>query len=642
MTSHKIGVNLRVSGNCNQGGRKYMEDTHSFRFYKTDGKDYDFAYFGIFDGHGGSEASRFARDNLLDEIIKYDCFWNDNDEDVQWAIKSGFLDTHNAMWKQLDKWPRRMSGYPSTAGTTCSVAFVRNSKIYIGHVGDSAIVLGSDIGKKNAIIMKADCLTKDHKPECPIEKKRIENSGGEVVAKSGVQRVVWNRPKWNHKGPIRRSTPIDKIPFLAVARSLGDLWSYDYSTEEFVVSPEPDVSVHPIDPSTNKCIILGSDGLWNMLSPEEAVSVVTDLEYHFEDRVVYDPTATVSYWINPAERLVSLALKKWKARNLRADNTSSIVVFIDPLGPSRLTILRKKREEHFSKIQGYKSADKEKFSTSVNDDSFNSKESPATPNCEPRPVILPNSAPPKLVPHKGDNCILSKSSNESHSNLDAAEKGNIKRARKLSLFPQIINSEMNDSIQAGSAATFAALSNPITPVKHGESKESSSENSEFSRFGALNIGMHSMRLRKSDSISSIKDSKTNKLSNQVNPGVLRSSSQNSVHVKGDRSPKSCPVLKKSGYENGHNIRLVTRLRVRDQNNSHSILLSAKNLPSKKLGNGTPSSSRKTLLKAKLVSRKAIIQNSAIQRTNKSFGGIKRKIEDSEDCPVSKRLRGSHP
>ena len=42
-----------------------------------------------------------------------------------------------------------------------------------------------------------------------------------MVAKSGVQRVVWNRPKVTHKGPIRRSTPIDKIPFLAVARSLG-------------------------------------------------------------------------------------------------------------------------------------------------------------------------------------------------------------------------------------------------------------------------------------------------------------------------------------------------------------------------------------------------------------------------------------
>lgn len=62
-----------------------------------------------------------------------------------------------------------------------------------------------------------------------------------MVSKSGVPRVVWNRPKLGHTGPVgdgflglpdllsqvRRSTPVDEIPFLAVARALGDLWSYN-------------------------------------------------------------------------------------------------------------------------------------------------------------------------------------------------------------------------------------------------------------------------------------------------------------------------------------------------------------------------------------------------------------------------------
>ncbi len=42
----------------------------------------------------------------------------------------------------LDKWPKTASGYTSTAGTTASVAFIKNGKLYTGHVGDSAIVLG--------------------------------------------------------------------------------------------------------------------------------------------------------------------------------------------------------------------------------------------------------------------------------------------------------------------------------------------------------------------------------------------------------------------------------------------------------------------------------------------------------------------
>lgn len=68
---------------------------------------------------------------------------------------------------------------------------------------------------------KARALTTDHKPETPFEISRIMECGGKVVTKSGVPRVVWNRPRLGHKGPVRRSTPIDEIPFLAVARALG-------------------------------------------------------------------------------------------------------------------------------------------------------------------------------------------------------------------------------------------------------------------------------------------------------------------------------------------------------------------------------------------------------------------------------------
>lgn len=48
-----IGLNLRVTGYCNQGGRKYMEDVFSVAYQQTeDEKDLEYAYFGIFDGHG--------------------------------------------------------------------------------------------------------------------------------------------------------------------------------------------------------------------------------------------------------------------------------------------------------------------------------------------------------------------------------------------------------------------------------------------------------------------------------------------------------------------------------------------------------------------------------------------------------------
>jgi protein phosphatase 1D len=71
-----------------------------------------------------------------------------------------------------------------------------------------------------------------------------------------------------HEGMVRRSTSKERIPFLAVARSLGDLWSYNEETEAFIVSPMPDVDVHVLD-ETHKGIVLASDGWYCRWRPAD-------------------------------------------------------------------------------------------------------------------------------------------------------------------------------------------------------------------------------------------------------------------------------------------------------------------------------------------------------------------------------------
>lgn len=341
-----IGVNLRVSFKLSQGGRKYMEDMHISKFTTSENGETQLGFFGVFDGHGGREAAVFVRDNLFQEITEQELFWSECDDDVLKAIRHGFITTHNKMWKELEKWPKRsLSGYQSTAGTTSTVGIIRDKKLYIGHVGDSGIVLGYTDDQSG--VYRAKRLTEDHKPETPSEKARIESIGGSVASgKSGIQRVVWNRPSPAHKGPVRRSTQMVQIPFLAVARSLGDLWSYDYNSGQFAVSPEPDLHVMEIDPSIHKCLVIGSDGLWNMLSPEESVSIVQGVEEETEYKFLNDLSVTKYFWINHSRRLVNVALQKWAQHLVRADNTTAITILIDEYGPpkaQRLLAERKKR-----------------------------------------------------------------------------------------------------------------------------------------------------------------------------------------------------------------------------------------------------------------------------------------------------------
>ena len=72
---------------------------------------------------------------------------------------------------------------------------------------------------------------------------------------------------------------VDLIPFLSVSRSLGDFWSFNPRTKQFVVSPKPDVHVHPLNPDEQKFIVIATDGLWNVMSPKEVVEFIWDYEH---------------------------------------------------------------------------------------------------------------------------------------------------------------------------------------------------------------------------------------------------------------------------------------------------------------------------------------------------------------------------
>lgn len=99
-----IGINLRVTGHTSIGGRKYQEDFFSVAYQQTENdQSLEYAFFGIYDGHGGAEASLYAREHLMNTIVSQKLFWSENDEDVLKAIRDGYIQTHYSMWREQGK-----------------------------------------------------------------------------------------------------------------------------------------------------------------------------------------------------------------------------------------------------------------------------------------------------------------------------------------------------------------------------------------------------------------------------------------------------------------------------------------------------------------------------------------------------------
>ena len=229
-------------------------------------------FVGVFDRHGGKEAALYARERLWDLVQEQLKFRSTDREKVVEAIVDTYWSLHRVQEKLMEA---LQVGGPSAAGTTVCTVIFRPGLFYVANVGDSSAVLATvneRAGEKGESPLVATMLSRDHKPDDPTEVERVKQLGGQVQVNNGVPRVVWER-KTPSDDPDKPPT-IDFIPYLNVSRSLGDFWSWSDRTNQFVVSPHPDVGVHPFDPTHQRFLVLASDGLWNVMTPQEAVDFV--------------------------------------------------------------------------------------------------------------------------------------------------------------------------------------------------------------------------------------------------------------------------------------------------------------------------------------------------------------------------------
>ncbi|KAI7742261.1 hypothetical protein M8C21_024770 [Ambrosia artemisiifolia] len=211
---------------CKRGRREKMEDR-----FKADvdfsGKN-KLAFFGVFDGHGGSKAAEYASENLQknirDEVEKR------GEMEIAEAIKQGYLNTDSEFLKEDQR-----------GGACCVTAIISSGNLVVSNAGDCRAVVsrGGD----------AEALTSDHRPSRSDEKERIESLGGYVDCSRGVSRVLGS---------------------LAVSRGIGDR-----SLKQWITA-EPETKMLKIIPEF-EFLIMASDGLWEKVTNQEAVDLARPL-----------------------------------------------------------------------------------------------------------------------------------------------------------------------------------------------------------------------------------------------------------------------------------------------------------------------------------------------------------------------------
>ncbi|GJV79468.1 probable protein phosphatase 2C 59 [Tanacetum coccineum] len=211
------------------GKRSSMEDYYETRIDGVDGEMV--GLFGVFDGHGGARAAEYVKHNLFSNLIKHPKFISDTKS----AIAESYSYTDSELLKSDN------NSQIKDAGSTASTAILVGNRLLVANVGDSRAVI---CRSGNAF-----AASRDHKPDQSDERRRIEDAGGFVMW-AGTWRV----------GGV-----------LAVSRAFGDKL-----LKQFVVA-DPEIQEEKIDESL-EFLILASDGLWDVVTNDEAVAMVKPIE----------------------------------------------------------------------------------------------------------------------------------------------------------------------------------------------------------------------------------------------------------------------------------------------------------------------------------------------------------------------------
>jgi len=189
-----------------QGVRFSMEDAHSIsqplgklnnaltaKSPAPSATQHECAFFGVYDGHGGTEASLYCKEHLpqmIEDLVVANLANQKTGSGGGAATTKIVVDSIIAAFQTIDVnflkhcWDNGIGN----VGTTVTTVLCYNGTMYCGNAGDSRTVLC-----RNG---KAMNLSHDHKPTDANEESRIRNNGGFVVMGVSTQKNVLDRLCW--------------------------------------------------------------------------------------------------------------------------------------------------------------------------------------------------------------------------------------------------------------------------------------------------------------------------------------------------------------------------------------------------------------------------------------------------------------
>lgn len=232
------GIDIGVTGM--QGWRLEMEDKHVSVDIPSQPNH---TFLAVFDGHGGSGAAIYAAKVIVD-TLEAQALWKQYVADGARNIELlGEALTQTLVEVDIIMRAHQKTPGQDNSGCTAVTAIITRAHIICANAGDSRCVMGT--------CGRAKYLSQDHKPANKDERARIEAAGGCVQ----YDRVDGD---------------------LAVSRGLGDFDFKnrpDLPASEQKVSCYADITIHERCPA-DEVLILACDGLWDVMTNEEAVNQV--------------------------------------------------------------------------------------------------------------------------------------------------------------------------------------------------------------------------------------------------------------------------------------------------------------------------------------------------------------------------------